>query len=160
MAILVNSGRAAMAGALMGQTFHLAVGSGDSAWDHTPISPDVATTTLLHEVGRHIGTTKSFCSASDIGEIEVPNGRFTYSADPTNHIHISVNFDFSDGIGNTWREIGLYAGGTTNPALPGGQLYFLPGDIVLPGILVLLEYIPAIIRSGSVRNTFEFVLTI
>jgi hypothetical protein len=160
MAILVSSGRAALAAALMDSPFYLAWGSGDPDWDDTPIEPSINTTSLLNETGRHIATTVGFCDSDPDGEIVVPNGRFTQSVTPTNHLHITVNFDFTDGVGLVIREIGLFSGGTTDPDLPPGQLYFEPADVVTPGMLTLLEYVPKITRTGSVRQSFDFVLTV
>ena len=163
MAILVNSGRAAMAAALMSQPFFLAWGSGGGEdWDalDTPPSPSVLATELLSETGRHLLTSANFCTQDDDGEIVVPTGRYSVSQVQTNHIYLRFNFDFEDGAGLEIREIGVFSGGSVNVGLPPGQLYFDPDEVHTLGTLVLLENVPVFTRSANVRQSFELVLTI
>lgn len=160
MAILVNSGRHAMAAALMAKSFYLAWGSGNAGWDSSPVNPSITDTALVAEVGRHIVTVAEYCTPDNAGSIVVPNGKFTVSGTPTNNIHLLFNFDFADSVDAIIREIGVFSDSTIVSGLPGGQLYFTPAQVLTQGKLVLLERIPKITRTALVRQTFEFVLTI
>ena len=50
MAILTNSGRVAMAMSVKAQDLHLAWGSGDAAWDTTPVPESITAEALLGSV--------------------------------------------------------------------------------------------------------------
>lgn len=53
MAVLVRSGRTALAAALLEQPIHLAWGEGDPVWDTTPEAEPTTATALVAEFGRH-----------------------------------------------------------------------------------------------------------
>lgn len=160
MAILTTSGRVALAMSVANEAIHLAWGSGNPAWDDTPVAESITETALVAEVGRRIATSVRYCTPDAEGEIIVPNGRFTESATPTNHLFLRFNFDFTDAPTASIREIGIFIGTVVNTGLPPGQLYFLPAELQSPGTLLALERIPKITRSAAVRQSFEFVLTI
>lgn len=160
MAILTTSGRTALAIAVANEPIHLAWGSGDPGWDETPVAENIIDTALIAEVGRRAATQIAYCLPAVEGEIIVPNGRFTHSVTPTNHLFLRFNFDFNDAALASIREIGIFMGTVLVGGLPLGQTYFLPADISTPGILLALERIPKITRSAAVRQSFEFVLTI
>jgi hypothetical protein len=159
MAILTQSGRAAMAAAVKNQKMHIAWGTGDTAWDSDPIPEDTAQETLFNEVGRRVVEEVVFCEPDDQGELEASNGRFTASDVPTRNLFIRVRYDFTDGSEYTIREVGLFINSETDDELPPGQQYFLPHQVTSPGILLLLEHEPAMIRSPAVRESFCFVVT-
>lgn len=160
MAILTTSGRAALAAAVQQQALHLAIGEGDPTWDSQhPPAESTAQTALLREVGRRVVDEVYFVSPAADGEIVVPTGRFSISTDPTNNLFIRVRFDFEDAATSTIREQALFVGTMTKPDLPAGQKYFVPTDIVDPGILLVLENSVPIVRQPSTRETFEFVVT-
>jgi hypothetical protein len=159
MAILTQSGRAAMAQAVKNQKMHVAWGTGDEAWDDTPIPEDTRQETLINEVGRRIVDEVFFCEPDDQGELEAANGRFILSETPTRNLFIKVRYDFTDGTGHTIRELGLFINAETDGELPPGQQYFLPSQVINPGILLLLEHESAMIRTPAVRESFSFVLT-
>lgn len=160
MAILTTAGRIAMAMAIANEPIHLGWGSGDPAWDVTPEPEDIADTALVNEIGRRTITALEYCLPDVGGEIEVPNGRFTVSPTPTNYLYMRFRFDFADASSSTIREIGIFMNTAIGSGLPPGQMYFLPEEIQDSGRLLAVERIPALIRSASVRETFEFVLTI
>jgi hypothetical protein len=161
MAILTNSGRAALAAAVKAQSLHLALGSGDPAWDAGDRPPeDAAATTLLAEVGRRTVDEAAYVVADAAGTIIAPTGRYTLSAAPTNHLFIRVAFDMADAATATIREQGLFVGTVAAEGLPPGLRYFEPGQIADPGILLLLQRSVPIIRQPTTRETFEFVLTL
>jgi hypothetical protein len=148
-----------MAPAVKNQKMHVAWGTGDEAWDTTPVPEDTAREALLNEVGRRIVDEIVYCLPDDQGELEATNGRFTPSDVPTRNLFIKVRYDFSDAPGYTIRELGLFINGETDGDLPPGQQYFLPHQVISPGILLLLEHEPAMIRTPAVRESFSFVVT-
>jgi hypothetical protein len=159
MAILTNSGRVAMAQSVKAQAIHLAWGSGASAWDTVPVPESIEATALLAEVGRRKATYVAYCSPDAAGSIIVPTGRFTETATPTKHLYMRFAFDFTDAPTATIRELAVMVGSTVSPGLPAGQMYFEPAQVVAPGILLVIEHIQKFVRSASVRQTFEFVVT-
>ena len=160
MAILTNSGRTAIAASLKVQPIHLAWGTGDAAWDVTPVPEPVTATTLVAEVGRHAATLVRYCVPDVAGSIIVPAGRFSESADPSNYLYTRFNFDFSDSPAAVIREVAIFIGSQIVAGLPSGQIYFLPADVQVPGVMLLLERFTKFTRSMSARESFEFVVQI
>lgn len=162
MAILVNTGRAALAYALMQQPFYLAWGSGDPAWDDldAPPTPNINSAALLNETGRHLLSISSFCVPDANGSIDVPTGRYAQTTEMQNNIYLNFRFSFEDGAGLVIRELGVFSGGTVVDGLPPGQLYFEPDEVATAGTLVLLDHVFAFVKSENVRPSFDFVLTV
>lgn len=160
MAILTTSGRTAMAIAIAAQPLHLAWGSGNAAWDDAPVSESIEATALVSEIGRRAVTLVQFCLPAPDGELVLPSGRFAIRSEPTNHLYLRFNFDFTDAPNSVIREAGVFLGTELKPALPIGQRYFTLADLTNPGTLLALEHFAKITRSSSVRQSFEFVLTI
>lgn len=158
MAILTDSGRAAAAAAIKAQSIHMAWGSGDPGWDVTPVPEPADSTALVNEVGRRRVTQTLFCLPDPEGELVVPTGRFTASAEPTKYLYLRFAFDFTDASASTIREIAVFSGTVAQPSVPPGQDYLTPAEIDDPGLMVVLERIPALIRSASVRQQFEYVI--
>ena len=161
MSILTDSGRTAMAEALLEQPVHMAWGEGEPTWDNVNPPPEsVGAVSLVTEAGRRAVFEKRFVSPDDNGDIVVPNGRFSFSDVPTKHVYFSFKMDFEDAADKIIREIAVYTNTVTDSALPPGQKYFLPADITEPGILLLLENITPVYRNAATRETFEFVATL
>lgn len=160
MAILTNSGRAALATALKNSPIHLAWGSGLPAWDATPYPEQMDATALVAEIGRRKATSVQFVTPDPNGLIVVPNGRFTLASQATPYVYCQFDFDYDDAPTSVIREIAVFSGTVTDPALPPGQMYFLPQHIINPGILTVLENIPRVDRSQNVQQAFRFVIEI
>jgi len=160
MAILTTSGRSALATAVVSQPLHLAWGTGSAGWDITPVTESIGDAALMAEVGRRSSTYVGYCTPNTTGDIIVPTGRFASSDTPTNNIYLRFNFDFSDASTSTIREAAVFMGAVPVAGLPAGQKYFLPSQIQSQGILLAIERFPKIVRSATVRQSFEFVLTI
>ena len=160
MAILTISGRTALAIAVMAQPIHLAWGSGDPAWDTAPVPETTALTALTNEIGRHTVTEARYCKPAADGGIIVPNGRFAVSETPTNYIYMRFSYDYEDASTADIREVAVYLGTKTNPALPPGKVYFEGSDITAPGTLLLVERFKKFPRSAASRQAFEFVAMI
>lgn len=158
MAILTNSGRAAVAAAVKSQTIHMAWGSGDAAWDDTPVPEPAEATALVNELGRRRITQALFCLPDPQGELVVPSGRFTVSEAPTKYLYMRFSFDFSDAPASTIREVGIFTGTVVKDTVPAGQDYVVPSEVEHPGQMLALERIPKMERSASVRQQFEFVI--
>lgn len=158
MAILTDSGRAAVATAIKAQPIYLAWGSGDASWDVTPPTESVDTAALLAEVGRRKVTQSMFCKPDAAGEIIVTEGRFTVSQTPTKYLYLRFAFDFTDAAGAAIRELAVFTGTVPNPDVPENQDYITPDEIQDPGQLLVLEYIQKLQRSAQIRQQFEFVV--
>lgn len=159
MAILTNSGRVATAVAMKAQDIHLAWGSGSEPWDILAVPESISDTSLVSEIGRRKASYVTYCTPDDAGSIEVPNGRFSESSQPTKYLYMKFSFDFDEAPSATIRELGVFVGTKVTSGLPLGQMYFLPSEIADAGMLLLLEHIARFDRSASVRQTFEFVVT-
>ena len=160
MAILPKTGRAAIAKAIKTQSLHLAWGTGDTSWGATPPAESADAATLVAEVGRRKALEAAFVAPDPNGEIVVDGaGRFTRSATETNQLYMAFKFDFQDAPTAIIREIGVFVGTETDAALPAGQQYFIPANVVHPGTLLQLENKAPIYRSASTRETFEILIT-
>lgn len=171
MAILTTSGRAAIAKAIASQALHFAWGTGLDEWGELQPPEDVAATSLVAEVGRRTATSVQYVVPDLNGEVIVPvfndtsggsvERRFSFSDDPTQHLYMRFNFDFSDASASNIRELAIFVGTVTKPGLPSGQKYFLPQDIEDPGTMLAVENLREVIqRSPNSRQSFEFVLTV
>lgn len=162
-AILVTSGHAAIAAAVKAGTLHLAWGTGNVAWDAqqpNDYAPGVGETALVAEIGRRAASQKLFCTPDANGELYTPSGRFTASVSPTRYLYCRFDFDYTDAPAAEIREAGVFIGTEIDAGVPGGTTYFVPGDLDSPGTLLILERFPKIVRSTSVRQSFEHVLTL
>ena len=163
MAILTQSGRAALAISVAAQPLHLGWGTGDPVWDTTPEAEPVAATALVAEVGRRGLPQLLYVAPNVAGAISLPSGRWAVSEVPTNHLYMRFAFDYADGATATIRELGVFVGTAIKASVLSatpGKVYFPPADIQTPGTLLALQRIPKIIRSGDTRQAFEFVLTL
>lgn len=160
MAALQDDGRIGECAIFISRSLFLAWGRGNPAWDLAPEPEPINATALVDEVGRRRVTQAQFVLPDPAGEIELPGGqRFTPSLVPTKWAHVRVVFDYEDAAGQTLREIGLYFDTEVDPALPAGQRYFTPAQIVSPGRLKVLERLAnPLPREAGVRQTFEYVL--
>lgn len=160
MAILTNSGRAALAAAIMAKPIHMAWGSGDAAWDAVPEPVTTLATALVNEIGRRTATQVKYCTPQAGGELVVPTGEFTESLTPTKYIYLRFNFDFVDAPTSSIREIAVFSDTQLVAGLPIGQRYFSPSEVQSTGILMVVERISKFDRLPSVRQSFEFVIEI
>lgn len=163
MAILTTSGRTALAISVAGQPLHLGWGTGDPAWDTTPVPEPVEATALLNEVGRRAAPQLLYVVPDVNGSLVLPSGRWSISANPTNNLYMRFAFDYGDGASAQIRELGVFVGTTIKASVMSatpGKLYFDPSDIQSGGTLMALQRVPKIIRSPATRQAFEFVLTL
>ena len=158
MAILVSSGRVALAIALKTQSFHCAWGTGDVAWDTDPVQESTGATALVAELGRARAVVLEFAYPDVDGYITFPSGKFSVSATPTDHLYLKFQFGHQDEPLARIREIGVFVGSVPAPGTTVGQNYFTPDQISYAGRLMLLERFPFIDRSLAVRQSFEFVI--
>ncbi|MCW5320550.1 hypothetical protein D5039_04940 [Verminephrobacter aporrectodeae subsp. tuberculatae] len=158
MATLQESGRIALAIAIVSQPIHLAWGRGDTTWDSVP-SPDPNNAiTLAREIGRRAATQVSYCRPEPTGEIELATGRYALTATPTTNVYVKFTYAFGDAAGETVRELGIFLGTQIKATVPAGQRYFLPADLLTLGRLYALERVTGFLRSPTVRQVFEYVL--
>ncbi|MGL4459102.1 MAG: hypothetical protein ACRCUB_12070, partial [Plesiomonas shigelloides] len=88
MAILTDSGRAAVATAILAQPIHLGWGEGNVSWDSVPVPETPGTTVLVSEVGRRKVTQALYCKPDPAGELIVTEGRFSVSQTPTKYLYL------------------------------------------------------------------------
>lgn len=158
MAILTDSGRAAVATAIKAQAIHLAWGNGSVDWDSVPAPESVSTTKLVAEIGRRKVTQAMFCAPSPAGEIIVAEGRFSISQEPTKYLYLRFAYDFEDGDAEVIRELGVFVGTVVKGTVPANQDYLKPGDVADPGQLLSLQYIQKLQRGPEIRQQFELVI--
>lgn len=158
MAVLTDSGRAAVAAAIISQNIHLAWGTGSESWDDSPVSETVDATELRNEIGRREASQAIFCEPNTEGGLIVPEGRFSPSATATKWIYLRFAFDFADAPSASIREVAVYLGTARKSGVPSQQEYLIPSEINDFGRLLVVEHIPRIDRSPAVRQQFEFVI--
>ena len=168
--VLQDAGRIALAAAIKAQPLHIAIGRGDAAWDSlTPaqIAASVPTdaTALVSEIGRRLATVQ-FVVPDDTGDISVHDPvtdstqRYSLSAQPTHHLWLRAKFERAEGQGDHVREIAIFIGATPDPALPPGQQWFTPDQLVQPGQLYAMARTDRIFRDGVLGLNEETVLPI
>ncbi len=150
-------GRIAQAELVAAQPIHIAWGTGDAAWDQTPEPEPINASALVNELGRRQATQVAFVNPDPAGTIETPQGNFSLSAAPTRYLYVRVVFAFDEEPTAQIRELGVFIGCETDPALPAGQEYFTPDQVTIPGKLYLLDRSQNFPRNGSVRPAFEYV---
>lgn len=174
MATLTICGRSAIAEALAEKPIYLAWGEGDIAWDGLPdgdLPPLAGRTALFGEIGRRLCESVSFAEPDNEGDISVPVAllpdgtvelaRYVRKTEPTPYLYFNVKYDFADAATATIRELGIFRGGAPDPALPAGQRYFRPEQMIDQGKLLAIQIIrPSILRSPSVRQVISFVLPV
>lgn len=158
MAILTNTGRAALAKLVKENALHLAWGSGDPAWDTTPVAPSVDTSALTAEIGRRRVSDATFCTPDPNGTLVVPEGNFAPSETPTKYLYMRYSFAAGDSPEGQIRELGVFVGTVAQPTVPSGQFYLLPDEILDPGMNLTIEHIAKIERSPSIRQQFEIIV--
>lgn len=160
MAALQDDGRIGECAIFISRSLHFAWGRGNPAWDAAPEPEPTTASALVDEIGRRSVTQAQFVQPDPAGEIELPGGqRFTPSPAPTKWAHVRVVFDYNDAAGETVREVGLFFDTQVDPALPAGQRYFTPEQLINHGRLKVLERLPnKLIREAGVRQTFEYIL--
>lgn len=159
MAVLTTSGRIAIATAIKARTAHMAWGSGDAAWGNTPPAPPITATALLVEIARRKADQIDYCAPAPAGAISVPEGRFNISATPTNNLYFRFHFEFADAPTSIIREAAIFLDTVAAAGVPAGQVYLLPAEVAQPGTMLVLERLTPIIRAGTKRELFEFVVT-
>lgn len=179
LATLTMSGRAAIAAAIAARPLHMAWGTGMEAWDNadvTDLPSFVDRDALFSEIGRRRVSTVGFVTPDEQGGIVVPTAvqidpetgerttvlaRYRQVTEATPYLYVRVNYDFSDGMNQYIRELGLFMDTETAPELPDGQMYFKPNELANPGFLLAAQILDAPkYRSPSERQTIEFVLPI
>ena len=159
MAILVTSGRTAIADTIRDSTIFMGWGSGLAAWDTNFVIEQTSKTQLVTPVGFRRLTESAFCTPDPNGTIVVPTGSFIVSQTPTNHLYLRFTFDFEDSPTAQIRESAVFLGTVTQAGLPLGQNYFSPAQVTNPGTMLVAENVPRINRTPATRETFEFVVT-
>lgn len=158
MAVLVDSGRSAIAESVKAGAIHLAWGRGAASWDSDPQPPPLSALALLAEVGRVAPSLIQFCNPDPAGAIILPERSFAASSVPTRFLHMRFVFDFADGAGETIRELGIYLRGERAGHVPAAKRYLLPADMASQGRLYMLDRVDKFTRPASERKTYDYVV--
>lgn len=160
MAIFVSDAPAAVALAIKETGVWVAWGGGDPGWDAVPVAEPVNATALINEIGRRRSQVLEFCEPNPAGDIIVPQGAFAISSTPQRNLYVRCNFANTDAVGVDLREGAVFIGTVLAGGIPVGQEYFLPGDIVGSGKMLMLERFAKITRSVDFGVSLEFVMTL
>ncbi|MFZ6730614.1 hypothetical protein ACO0LG_01645 [Undibacterium sp. Ji42W] len=163
MATLQDQGRIELAELFKNRPLHLAWGRGLAAWDAAPDSEAVTATALVDEIGRRLASQKQFVvpetDPNAANTIKAPGGDlYRIVNTPSRWVLVEFVFDYSDGTGESIRELALFAGTEVAAGLPVGQRYFTPAQITAPGRIYMLDHIPRLIRSGATEQVYRYVL--
>ena len=160
MATLPLSGRAAIANAISKRPLHIAWGSGDGAW-LTPPSESPSATALQAELGRRTATQWLFVVPDAAGSISVSSGRYSPSPGnaPTRHLYVTVDFDYAEASSAVVREVAVFSDTVVASGLPPGQMYFTPGQLTHPGIMMYVQNLVPIFRNPQTTENFSVVIT-
>lgn len=115
--------------------------------------------TLVHEVGRRKHSTRSYVIPDSNGMIQANGQRWTSVQYETKHICITFRFEGDEAIGIDISQIMLFINTEVDPALPPGQMYFIPSQIVDPGNAYMAENLDPFPRNVGKREQFEVVIT-
>ena len=162
--IRADVGRALVAQRLIGSSeVHLAWGNGDPSWSAGPPDLDGSETGLHAEVGRRRATEVVYVVPAADGAIDVgAAGKYDYSPsnDPTGFILCRFEFNLDEGVGEDIKEVGIFFDTVIDGAVPPGQDYILPADVVDPGVLFTRANLaPAeqFTVSGLVRPAWRYI---
>ncbi|WP_440055493.1 hypothetical protein ACSLBF_04955 [Pseudoalteromonas sp. T1lg65] len=159
MAILTRAARIAFAEQIKAQPVFLAWGQGEASWDNQLPPASSESTALTNVLGYRKAKRFAYCVQDSDGEIQVPAGNYTMVNYPTPHLYCQFEYDITDGLSQTIRELGLMVGTEVKDLIPSSKTYFLADEIKHPGMLLLLEHRPAIYRDQGVKESFEFVIS-
>lgn len=163
-------GRTGQAVALSLLPWHVALGAGDPDWDavdrasptwQSSLTPDAAqATALVAEIGRRVADEVAFVAPDPGGDINLPDSRWSRSAQPTAHLYVMAQLDYADAAGMTIRESGLFANGASVDGVPAGQRWFASAEIADTGNLMRLRrYAVPMVRSANVRLKLHWVIS-
>ncbi|MFZ6712009.1 hypothetical protein [Undibacterium sp. TC9W] len=163
MATLQDQGRIELAELFKNRPLHLAWGRGLVAWDAAPDSETITATALVDEIGRRLASQKQFVvpetDPNAANTIKVPSGDlYRIVNTPSRWVLVDFVFDYSDGTGESIRELGLFVGTEVAAGLPVGQRYFTPAQVTSPGRMYMLDHIPRLIRSGATEQVYRYVV--
>jgi len=113
---------------------HMAIGSGDGAWDITaPPAPIATATTLENEINRKAIATYEYIDSSG-------------NPTPTRTNIVDYTATWASGEGNgTWLEVGLFGG--TGASAPDG------------GDMINWHTFPALIKAGDITISLTWRIT-
>lgn len=136
-----------------------ALAEGDEEWGSNPPAPTTNETDVLEEHGRKKVLYKEYVTPDEDGDIVGASGaKYSLSQTPTNYLYVKVTFEPDELPEITFREIGWFWGGTTDPELPPGQLVFIPEEVVTKGTILAVSRRAPVVRNPETRYTFHNVI--
>ena len=150
--------------AMLGAPIYCAWGSGDTSWDSLPVPLAWSDTALRNELGRRRVDTQRFCTPNTSGDIILPpsannaSGKWLLTDTPTPFLYLKTGFHVEDSPGPQIREVGYLLGVALQSSVPSSQHYFLPADVLTPGVMFAGNRFVAITRTSGLTQWFEFVI--
>lgn len=165
-----ESGRIAVAKAIKAQKVFVVLANGDPAQDALSLAQIVAGTpnnanAVQGEFGRRLATV-AYVNLDPAGSIEVfdyaaqINRRYAPSAVPTAFLRVQATFENAEGKGQELREVGIFIGGETDAALPPGQQWFTPAQVIQAGDCYQLARMERVTLDGARRAMHDTVIPI
>ena len=169
-AVLQESGNIALAKAFAARAVHIARAKGDPAQDALSLAQIVAGTPsnangVIAEFDRRLAQV-SFVVPDAAGAVRVFDAatnlttRYSISAQPTSMLWVRAVFGNAESMGEPMREVGVFIGGTTDPALPPGQQHFTPTQVTDPGDCYLIARMERVTLDGAREGEQQFVIPI
>ena len=136
---------------------YVAMGHGDVAWDTTPVDAGADDIDLVAEHGRRRALQVSYATPDQAGTIIVNTGSYSLSVTPTPFLYVMGSFAFTDAVGQTIREVGVFADTQLNSGIdPSG--YIVPGQLANKGLLLVSDRFTSFERVDTNRQIFEYVI--
>lgn len=141
----------------------LAWGTGDENWQDDDFSTanQSAETALSAELGRRVLVIKTFALPDAGGEIQLPNGSYTATTEPSDIVYLKCLFEYDDEPTAVIREYGVFMNSKTNASLPVGQQYFSAADVVDAGLMISYSRLRTpLYRTADTRQAIEIIIPI
>lgn len=117
-------------------------------------------TGLIGELGRRRVLDKQWVLPDEAGDVWTHDGRFSISAQPTNHLMCRVSFEPDEAPAATIREYGLFGDTQVVAGLPLGQRYFTAAQVTNFGFPYVIRHMPDVVRNLGTRETIYIVISL
>lgn len=158
---MTKQGSLVLASLFKGRTdTYVAVGKmpeGQTEWVSPP-PEDINAITLLNEIGRHRVTLTNYVEQDPLGVIGVNNIYYNPTLTPTNLVYVKFVFDVGNAGSERVCQFGIFTEVTKQIAIPGGQNYLLPAEVLDSGKLFFnLNVVPFTVDPLK-KLTFDTVI--
>ncbi len=159
---MVGSGHEALAKLFKERSdYHLGI-SGQGAlppWTTVPPVPDFDSVTMAEEYARRKVTNVSYAEPDVTGEIGWEGSLWSLTSSITKYVYLNFSFEPSEGVGLEISQLGIFVGTVPQGAVPPGQYYLEPADILEAGTLMYLQNIVPRTFTAFEKPIYEMILT-